>query len=322
MSRKPYRVPKIPNRRKLRNVLSAGNWAIHEPENAAELQVARVYINFGVECGVNLDGKLIRLANQRTLPVVSGDLVYTDGKMVLGVKPRGKVLARYADEGGVRLIASHLDQVGLVTSASLPPNHEGFIDRYLVYCRIVELPLFLVLNKVDELIEEEAAKVMAFEDAGVPVILTSATTGKGMDKLKRRLERGITVLSGLSGVGKSSLINTLLDQDIPVQEISRATRRGRHTTTSAEAYDFADTLLIDTPGIKKFGFLGITRDQVIKGFPEFKPYIGKCRFDDCQHLDETECAIKDAVEKGDIEERRYLAYADLVETIEDVEDPR
>lgn len=323
MSRKAFMSPKIPNRRsKLRSVLTASDWATYEPPNAAELQVARVYINFGVESGVNLDGKLIRLGNQRSMTTVPGDLVYTDGKTVLGLKPRGKVLARYADEGGVRLIASHLDQVGLVTSASLPPNHEGFIDRYLVYCRIVELPMFLVLNKVDELDENEAAKVMAFEDAGVPVILTSATTGKGLDKLSRRLERGITVLSGLSGVGKSSLINTLLRQDIPVQEVSKATRRGRHTTTSGEAYNLGDTLLIDTPGIKKFGFIGITRDQVIKGFPEFKPYIGKCRFDDCQHLGEKECAIKDAMEKGDIEERRYYAYADLMDSIEDVEDPR
>lgn len=306
----------------MRNMLTAADWATFEPPNAAELQVARVYVNYGIESGVNLDGELIRLANQRRLPVVAGDLVWTDGKTVLGVQPRGKVLARYADEAGVRLIASQLDQVGLVCSASLPPNHEGFIDRYLVYCRIVDLPLFIVLNKVDELDEAEAMKIMAFEDAGVDIYPASALEGDGLEELAERLEQGITVLSGLSGVGKSSLINALLDEEIPVQEVSHATGRGRHTTTAAEAYEFGGTLLIDTPGIKKFGFIGVKRSDVIKGFPEFTPYLGKCQFNDCQHLKDEGCAIRAAAEEEDIDPRRYEAYCDLVTTIEVLEDPR
>lgn len=303
-------------------MLTASDWAVFEPPNADDLKVARVYVNFGVESGVCLDGKLTRLKNQRRIPVVAGDLVYTDGDVVLGVKPRGKVLARYADEGGVRLIASHLDQVGLVCSASLPTNHEGFIDRYLVYCRIVELPLFIVLNKIDELDEEEAAKVLAFEDAGVDIYPVSATEDMGLDDLAERLARGGTVLSGLSGVGKSTLINTLLGEEIPTQEVSGATGRGRHTTTSGEVYDFEGTLLIDTPGIKKFGFIGVTREQVLKGFPEFEEYFGKCRFEDCRHFDDEGCAIREAAEEGEIDERRYMAYVELAMTIEEVEDPR
>ena len=271
---------------------------------------------------MNLGGELIRLKNLRYLPVVAGDLVYTDGETVLGVQPRGKVLARFADEGGVRLIASHLDQVGLVCSASLPPNHEGFIDRYLVYCRIVELPLFIVLNKIDEMDEEQVTKVLPFEDAGVDIYPTSATTGKGMKELSERLQRGITVLSGLSGVGKSTIINWLLNEDIPTREVSESTGRGRHTTTAIEAYDFHETLLIDTPGIKKFGFLGIKRSDIIKGFPEFEPFAEQCHFDDCLHLDETNCAVKEAVEEGEIEERRYRAYVEMMETIEEEQRPR
>jgi ribosome biogenesis GTPase / thiamine phosphate phosphatase len=321
---KPPRNPKknYRGRRKLRDMLSAAEWAVYEPPNKDELAVARVYVNYGIECGAYLEGDLVRLANQRHLPVVAGDMVYTDGRTVLGIQPRGKVLARFADEGGVRLIASHLDQVGLVCSASLPPNHEGFIDRYLVYCRIVDLPLFIVLNKVDELDEEEASKVLAFEDAGVDIYPTSAITGKGMKQLEKRLKQGNTVLSGLSGVGKSTIINWLLDEDIPVQEVSQATRRGRHTTTTSEAYELGDILLIDTPGIKKFGFLGVPRGDVIKGFPEFLPHAGGCRFDDCQHLEEEGCAVRQAVETGELDERRYRAYADLMETIEEEQAPR
>jgi ribosome biogenesis GTPase len=314
--------PNFKGRRKLRNMLGASDWAVYEPPNAAELQVARVYVNYGIESGVNLNDELVRLSNQRHLPVVAGDLVYTDGKTVLGVMPRGKVLARYADEGGVRVIASHLDQVGLVCSASLPPNHEGFIDRYLVYCRIVDLPLFIVLNKIDEMEESEVEKVLTFEDAGVKIFPTSATTGKGMKQLAKQLRKGITILSGLSGVGKSTLINTLLGEEIPTQEVSSSTKRGRHTTTAAEIYDFDDALIIDTPGIKKFGFLGVSRHEVIKGFPELQKLSSKCRFDDCMHLHEEGCAVKEAVEEGDLDERRYQSYVELVETIEDEQRPR
>ncbi len=304
--------------RKPRSLMKASDWATHVPEKADDLKVARVYVNYGIESGVNLDGELIRLANRRGLPTVAGDLVYTDGKTVEGIKPRGKVLARFADEGGVRLIASQLDQVGLVVSASLPPLHEGFVDRYLVYCRIVELPLIIIANKIDEEIEGFQERLDPFEKAGIEIVRISAITGEGMDDLCEVLERGITVLSGLSGVGKSTLINTLLDEEIPTQEVSGATLRGRHTTTAAEAYEFEDTLIIDTPGIKKFGFIGVTKEQVIKGFPEFQPFASDCRYDDCTHEESIEgCAVVQAVEQGEIDERRYISYLDLIESIEE-----
>ncbi len=297
-------------------MLQASDWAVLEPPNKDELQIARVYVNYGIESGVNLEGDFIRLGNRRDMPTVAGDLVYTDGHTVQGILPRGKVLARWADFGGVRLIASQLDQVGLVVSASTPPLHEGFVDRYLVYCRIVDLPLFIILNKMDEAEEDILERLEPFAAAGVDIYPTSAITEDGFDELAERLEKGITVLSGLSGVGKSTIINALLDEEIPTQEISQATKRGRHTTTAAEAYDFDETLLIDSPGIKKFGFIGVSKDQVIKGFPEFVPYTGNCKFDDCRHMDETGCAVVDAVDEGKIDERRYEAYCDLLETIE------
>lgn len=316
MARKPKVVNPKPRGGKLRNMLSASDWAIYEPPNKDELQIARVYVNYGVESGVNLDGDLIRLTNRRNLPTVAGDLVYTDGKTVEGILPRGKVLTRYADIGGIRLIASHLEQVGLVISASNPPLHEGFVDRYLVYCLIAELPLFIVANKMDEAEDGFLDRLKPFQDAGVDVYPTSCETNEGIDTLMDRLARGITVLSGLSGVGKSTLITLLTGEDIPVQEISGSTGRGRHTTTAAEAYDFADTLLIDSPGVKKFGFMGVKPSQVIKGFPEIATVGQDCVFEDCLHLGETDCAVKQAVERGDIDERRYRAYVDLVNTIE------
>ncbi|CAN5310352.1 small ribosomal subunit biogenesis GTPase RsgA [soil metagenome] len=315
-------LPKKPEKnhsRKLRNLLTAADYAVYEPPNKDELKVARVYVNFGVESGVSLEGKLIRVGNRREFPTVAGDFVYTDGKVVEGILPRGKTLARYADEAGIKLIASNLDQVGLVVSGSNPPLHEGFIDRYLVYCRIVELPLFIILNKMDEIEEGIVERLLPFQEAGCDLYCVSATTGLGMKALEKRLERGITVLSGLSGVGKSTLINALLEEDIPVQEISAATGRGRHTTTSGEVYELGKTLIIDTPGIKKFGFIGIEREQLIRGFPEFDPFLGHCKYDNCTHLSEAHCAIIKAVEEGEIDERRWDVYCELLETINSTE---
>ena len=300
---------------KLRNMLNADQWAVYEPPNAADLKVARIYVNFGVESGVTLDGKMIRLANKRNLPVVAGDLVYTDGQVVMGILPRGKVLARYADEGGIRMIASHLDQVGVVASASDPPFQESFVDRYLVYCRIVGLPLFIVLNKMDQAVPGIEERLAPFRDAGVSVYPISARKQTSYPALERRLRKGVTVLSGLSGVGKSTLINRLLGEEIPVQELTKY-GRGKHTTTSSEAYDYGETLLIDTPGIKKFGLLGVTPDQIIIGFPDLQALGEKCRWPGCMHRTEQDCAVREAAEAGTIPAIRYRTYLELVESVE------
>ncbi len=306
--------PRNKKKAKLRSLLGGSEWGVYEPPNKDSLKIARIYVNYGIESGVSLDGELIRLSNRRHLPVVAGDLVYTDGRTVEGILPRGKVLVRYADEGGVRMIASHLDQVGVVISASTPPFHEGFVDRYLVYCRIVDLPLFIVANKMDEPEPDFLERVEPFVAAGVDVYPTSATTEEGLKALSKRLSRGITLLSGFSGVGKSTLINSILGEEIPTQEVSPSTKRGRHTTTAAEAYELGDTLLIDSPGIKKFGFIGISAAQILRGFPELAPYADKCRFEDCRHVDEKGCAVVEAVDEGLVDERRYISYVELLES--------
>ena len=311
--------PERNHRHKLRNVLTAGDYVVYEPPNAADLRVVRVFVNFGIESGVKMDGELKRLVNRRNLPTVPGDEVYTDGVSVLGIKPRGKVLARYADESGIRLIASHLTQVGLVVSGSIPVFQEGLLDRYLVFCRITELPLFLVLNKMDEATPGVVERVLPYQKAGVDIYCVSATTGLGMKMLEKRLMRGNTVLSGLSGVGKSTLVNRLVDQVIPTQEVSTWSGRGRHTTTAAEAYELDEDgkiLLIDSPGIRKFGFLGVKKQQVIRGFYELEEAATGCKYEDCLHETEDGCVVRAAVEAGKIDLRRYEAYRELLETIE------
>ncbi len=311
----PKRPPGKSRRRRPDSLLKATEWGIYEPPNKDSLRVARVLVNFGVESGVLLDGEERRLANRRHIPVVAGDYVYTDGEVVEGVKPRGKVLARYAEEAGVRLVASNLDQVGVVCSASLPPLQEGFLDRYLVYCRIVELPLFIVLNKMDEAREGVLGRVQAYRDAGVDIYTTSALEETGLDALEQRLRRGDTILSGLSGAGKSTLLNALLDLDLPVGEISTATGKGRHTTTAVEAFPLGDHLVIDSPGIKLFGLVGVPPEDVVKGFPEFEPWAEECHFGDCRHLGEDGCAVRAAADEGHIARLRYENYCSLLASL-------
>ncbi len=311
----PKRPPGKVRRRRPESLLDAASWGVREPANKDELRVARVLVNFGVESGVLLDGEERRLVNRRHIPVVAGDYVYTDGEVVEGVKPRGKVLARYAEEAGVRLVAANLDQVGVVCSASLPPLQEGFLDRYLVYCRIVDLPLFIVLNKMDEASEGVAERLDAYRGAGVDVYGTSALQGTGLEELERRLRRGDTILSGLSGAGKSSLLNTLLGLDLPVQEISTATGKGKHTTTTVEAFPLGRHLVIDSPGIKLFGLAGVPPEDVVKGFPEFEPLVEECRFPDCRHLEEEGCAVRAAAEVGRISLLRYEHYCMLLRSL-------
>lgn len=303
---------------KLRNMLGASEWAVYEPPNKDDLRVARVYVNYGIESGVNLDGGLIRLANRRHLPTVAGDLVYTNGRTVEGILPRGRVLARYADEGGIRLIASHLDQAGLVVSASDPPFQETFVDRYMVYCRITGLPLFLVVNKMDEADDTIRKRLEPIRDAGVEALFVSAITGEGFDILEERLSRGITCLSGLSGVGKSTIINRLMEDDdyIPTRELTKY-GRGKHTTTASEAYEFGDGLLIDTPGIKKFGFLGVEPHQVVLGFPDIVEIGRGCEWEGCLHRREQDCAVRRAVEEGTLHPHRLTAFHELLAQVEE-----
>ncbi|MCC5874660.1 MAG: ribosome small subunit-dependent GTPase A [Candidatus Sumerlaeia bacterium] len=303
-------------------MLGAAEWNTFEPPNKDELKVARVYVNYGIESGVNLEGALVRIANRRKFPVVAGDLVYTDGNTVEGVMPRGKVLARYAEESGIRLIASHLDQVGIVCSASDPPFQETFVDRYMVYCRIIDLPLFIIMNKMDEADPEIQKRLEPIQAAGVDVIFVSAISGRGFPELRKRLARGITVLSGMSGVGKSTIINRVLrdDEMIPTQELTKY-GRGKHTTTAAEVYDFRETLLIDTPGIKIFGFLGVDPTQVQHGFPDILALSEKCEWGGCLHQREQGCAVRAAVEQGDLHPMRLRAYTEILEQVQDQQKP-
>lgn len=223
------------------------------------------------------------------------------------------------------VIAANLDQALLMATVASPRTSYGFIDRFLVTAEAYSVPCVLLLNKVDALDEDERALLeeyrAAYELAGYRVVMTSARTGTGVQEVKDLLNGKVTLLAGHSGVGKSTLVNAIDPSlDLDTQEISEASDKGQHTTTFAEMFELhADvpTFIIDTPGVKGFGLVDMTPDEIVDQFPELFKLKGECRFNDCKHMNEPGCAVKRAVEAGAVATSRYKSYVDMVNGVED-----
>jgi ribosome biogenesis GTPase len=189
------------------------------------------------------------------------------------------------------------------------------LDRLLLIAEARGLAAAVVINKVDLAVPEELAALSErFRMAGYPVLHTSAKRRIGLDQLGETLSGTVSALAGPSGVGKSSLLNALVpDLDERTREISTATGKGRHTTTWTTLFQIGpETFVADTPGMRQLGLWGVDLERLDELFPEFRPYLGACRYDDCRHLDEPGCAVTAAVEAGTIHPDRYASYRQLV----------
>jgi ribosome biogenesis GTPase / thiamine phosphate phosphatase len=278
-------------------------------------ETGRVLATFGRQCLVRFSGGSEgRLPIPRSMAPVTGDIVESDGSRVVLVQPRSKVLAR-ADAASIQVIAANIDRLVLVQSILHPPFREGLTDRYLVFATIMELPLILVLNKIDRAKEEADRIAAGARVLGIDVLTVSAKTGQGMDDLAARLQTGVSVFSGHSGVGKSSLLSHLLPGvDIRIGDLS-TNMLGRQKTTTARSYPFKEGFLIDTPGIRQFGFVGVDPHEVARAFPEIDAIAGECRFRDCLHISEPDCAVKRSCEEGRIAQERYQSYYRIVASL-------
>jgi ribosome biogenesis GTPase len=216
-------------------------------------------------------------------------------------------------------IAANVDQVVAVFAAAHPRLAWNLLDRYLVSAEAARIPALICLTKLD-LVEgrPEAAEIRAvmaeYQASGYPVILTSTVTGAGLSELDAALCDRLSVFVGKSGVGKTSLLNAIEPGlGLRVQEISRSTGKGRHTTTHVELFTLASGgSIIDTPGIREFGLWNVAEDDLAWFFPEMRPFVGTCKFGlDCQHDQEPSCAIRKAVGAGAISPYRYQSYLKL-----------
>jgi ribosome biogenesis GTPase len=269
-----------------------------------------------------------------TNPVAVGDRVTLrvspeDGTgLITAIGERDTRLSRRAAghrSGQEHVIVANVDFAWAVQAVRKPRFNPGFIDRFLVMAEVNDLPAGLVVNKFDLLRpkdEEAVAELVGiYEAIGYPVLLTSAETGAGVDAFRDALAERTSVVTGPSGVGKSSLLNAVEPGlDAATGEVSAKTQKGKHTTTFARLHPLSvGGYLVDTPGIREFGILALHPADLAHFFVEFVPYLDACKFDDCTHDHEPGCAVKDAVDAGAIHLRRYESYLNILYSLQEGE---
>ncbi len=264
-----------------------------------------------------------------TNPVAVGDRVYfeveTKGDETVGVISGIDERENYIIRKSVNLskqthiIAANIDIAFLVITLNNPPTFTTFIDRFLVTAEAYHIKAVLLFNKIDTYNEDELLEIKLlaalYRKIGYECIGISAATGKNVDKVKELMTNKVTMFSGHSGVGKSTLINTLESGlSLKTKKISNQHLQGQHTTTFAEMYDLSfGGQIIDTPGIKGFGVVEIEKEELGNYFPEFFELKENCKFNNCLHLEEPHCAIKEALEKEEIDWSRHKSYVQILD---------
>lgn len=265
-------------------------------------------------------------------PIAVGDVVFfeeEDGEernlVITGVEHRNNYIVRVSPQNRNQkhIVAANLDMALVVATIAEPRTSQGFIDRFLLTAEAYHIPAMLVINKIDLLKKKHEVQLQhwtnMYEAAGYPVFPIIALQQESVHALKEQLRDKRTLFSGHSGVGKSTLINKLIpDINLRTTAVSDWSGKGQHTTTFAEMFDLPfGGSIIDTPGVKEFGLIDIEKEELSHYFPELRARLQKCKFNNCLHLNEPGCAIKQAVAEGSVSEDRYLSYVTILESIED-----
>lgn len=281
--------------------------------------------------GTNIDCRLrgqFRIKGiKNTNPLVVGDyvefIVENDGSgWITQILPRKNYIDRKSTKLSKisHIIAANIDKAFLVVTLTEPRTSLGFIDRFLIAAEGFRIPVCLVFNKMDIYSDEEKNVVVQLSDLyssiGYEILRTSTATGEGIKELKETMQGRTVLFSGHSGVGKSALIKAIApEMDIRIGDISHVHNKGKHTTTFAQMFriDAIDGFIIDTPGIKEFGLIQYSKEEIRDYFPEIRQYNNCCRFNNCLHVHEPGCAVLKAVEEGKIPSSRYMNYIAILE---------
>lgn len=266
-----------------------------------------------------------------TNPIAVGDVIRVemeneleDTVTILEIEPRKNYITRSSphNRNQHHIIASNLDQSLLFATLKDPKTSLGFIDRFLVTSEAYHVPAILVFNKSDLYKQKEKEKYeevrSIYEDIGYKVQSMSIEKNEGISEVKELLQNKVTLLSGHSGVGKSSFINIIFPElNIKTQDVSGWSGKGLHTTTFAEMFDLSfGGKVIDTPGIRELGLVDISKQELSHYFPEMRALINECQFNNCMHINEPGCAVKNAVNDGSIYPERYISYLNILDSIE------
>lgn len=272
-------------------------------------------------------GKAIQCATRRILKTLStdqrhvvaaGDVVWfrpegTEEGIIESVEPRRGIVSR-TSRGRQHVIVANVDQLIIVTSAAEPRLKPNLVDRFLVTAEKAGIRPVICINKVDLVEPADLMPIVGvYSQLGYEVLFVSVASGIGIDRLRQRLSGAESVVTGQSGVGKSSLLNAIESGlHLRVQTVSEDSQKGRHTTTTAELIPLSfGGYVVDTPGIRQFQLWDVIPEEVAGYFRELRPYVSRCRFPNCSHTHEESCAVKDAVADGWIDARRYEAYVQI-----------
>ncbi|MCB0738657.1 MAG: ribosome small subunit-dependent GTPase A [Bacteroidetes bacterium] len=280
---------------------------------------------------LRLKGKIRLKGLKSTNPIAVGDYVLYDPETftIADIEPRKNYLIRRSNNLSKysHIIAANLDLAIVVASFKEPRTSQGFIDRFLLTCDAYDVPAIVLLNKIDLLEEEELLDAADFlgmyEEAGYPVHNISAKTYDEWEWFEELLKDKTVLISGHSGVGKSTIINKLIPEvEIKTGDISEVNYKGKHTTTFAEMHVYApNSYIIDTPGIKDFGLVNMEKQEISHYFREMAPLIADCKFSNCLHVEEPGCAVREAAEQGGIDPNRYFSYLNIIEGDEELNTP-
>ncbi|MGA0555532.1 ribosome small subunit-dependent GTPase A [Larkinella sp. VNQ87] len=274
-----------------------------------------------------LKGKFKIQGLKVTNPIAVGDRVQYELEdelentvVITDIEPRENYIIRKSVHKTAHghILAANIDQAVLIVTLAFPRTSLGFIDRFLVTAESFRIPTTLVFNKADilkdEALEYQREIIEMYEQIGYPCLETSATEGENVVVFRDLLDQKISLLSGHSGVGKSSLVNAVApDLQLRTNEVSTFANKGVHTTTFAEMFEIApNTFIIDTPGIKELGLADMEKEEISHYFPEMRDRLNQCRFHNCLHINEPGCVIKEAVNDGAIAESRYWSYLGMV----------
>lgn len=299
-------------------IRSTGSWSTVQLDSGS-FQECRLRGNFRIK-GI-----------KSTNPIAVGDRVTVEEDpkdssqgVITHISPRKNYIVRRSVNLSKRshIIAANIDQLIVLATISEPRTSLGFIDRLLVTAEAYTIPAIIVFNKADLLSQEENEILSEYrhiyESIDYQTLLVSALDKTGLDDLKDLMKDKTSLVSGHSGVGKSTLINVIEpDLDLKVNAISEVHRKGTHTTTFAEMFPLAfGGFIIDSPGIKEFGMIDMDNDHIGHYFPEIFKTSDVCKFNNCSHMNEPHCAVKNAVESGDIAESRYNTYLSIVSELQ------